>query len=230
MSEPVIRGTKACVFDAYGTLFDVHSAIAGERAALGEAADVVSATWRDKQLQYTWLRSLMGAYADFWSVTRDALDYAFAKHGIENPALAEALMQAYLKLAPYAEVPATLRALKADGRKLAILSNGSPDMLAAAVANAGLENVFDAVLSVAELGVFKPSARVYQLGCDRLGVAAGEVCFLSSNAWDVCGAANFGFQVTWVNRFGQPAERLPGTPKATIRTLDELPALLATPG
>ena len=193
---------------------------------MGDKADAVSATWRDKQLQYSWLRSLMGAYVPFWQVTREALDYAFAMHGVENDVLAEALMGAYLELDAYPEVKSTLETLRGQGFKLAILSNGSREMLAAAVANAGLGPVFYAVLSVEAVGIFKPHASVYQLGCDSLGVTADEICFLSSNAWDVCGAANFGFQVAWINRFSQPAERLPGERKAMIKTLDELPALL----
>ncbi len=226
MTESKIHGAKACVFDAYGTLFDVHSAVGRHRDALGDKADAVSATWRDKQLQYSWLRSLMGAYVPFWQVTREALDYAFAMHGVENDVLAEALMGAYLELDAYPEVKSTLETLRGQGFKLAILSNGSREMLAAAVANAGLGPVFYAVLSVEAVGIFKPHASVYQLGCDSLGVTADEICFLSSNAWDVCGAANFGFQVAWINRFSQPAERLPGERKAMIKTLDELPALL----
>jgi 2-haloacid dehalogenase len=227
MTESAIHGAKACVFDAYGTLFDVHSAVGRHRDALGDKADAVSATWRDKQLQYSWLRSLMGAYVPFWQVTREALDYAFAMHGVENGVLAEDLMGAYLELDAYPEVKSTLETLRGQGMKLAILSNGSREMLAAAVGNAGLEPLFDAVLSVEAVGIFKPHASVYQMGCDSLGVTAGEICFLSSNAWDVCGAANFGFQVAWINRFSQPAERLPGERKAMITTLDELPPLIS---
>jgi 2-haloacid dehalogenase len=227
MTVTKIHGAKACVFDAYGTLFDVHSAVGRHRDALGDKADAVSATWRDKQLQYSWLRSLMGAYVPFWQVTREALEYAFAMHGVENDVLAEALMGAYLELDAYPEVKSTLETLQGQGFKLAILSNGSREMLSAAVNNAGLEPIFDAVLSVEAVGIFKPHASVYQMGCDSLGVTANEICFLSSNAWDVCGAANFGFQVAWINRFSQPAERLPGERKAMIKTLDELPPLIS---
>ena len=222
-----LSGIKACVFDAYGTLFDVHSAVGVHRAALGDKADAVSGTWRDKQLQYTWLRSLMGAHEPFWSVTGDALDYALDAHGVDDGALRDALMQAYLELKPYPEVGETLRGLKEAGFKLAILSNGSPDMLAAAVDNAGFATLFDAVLSVEDVGIYKPDRRVYQLGCDRLEVTANEITFLSSNAWDVRGAANFGFQVFWINRFGQPADRLPGEPKGMIKSLDQLAPLLS---
>ena len=221
-----ITGIKACVFDAYGTLFDVHSAVGVHRAALGDKADAVSVTWRDKQLQYTWLRSLMGAHQEFWSVTGDALDFALDAHGVADAALREALMQAYLELKPYPEVADALRGLKANGFKLAILSNGSPKMLAAAVDNAGLAALFDAVLSVEDVGIYKPDRRVYQLACDRFAVAANEITFLSSNAWDVRGAANFGFQVVWINRFSQPADRLPGEPKGMIKSLDQLAPLL----
>jgi 2-haloacid dehalogenase len=224
--NPRLDGIKACVFDAYGTLFDVHSAVGVHRAALGPKADAVSATWRDKQLQYTWLRSLMDAHTEFWSVTGDALDFALEAHGIDDSALRDALMQAYLELNAYPEVGETLRGLKDAGFQLAILSNGSPDMLAAAVGNAGLGSLFDAVLSVEDVGIFKPDRRVYQLACDRLGVTPSEITFLSSNAWDVRGAANFGFQVVWINRFSQPADRLPGEPKGMIQSLDQLPPLL----
>jgi len=216
----------ACVFDAYGTLFDVHSAAARCRPALGDKADAVSGTWRDKQLQYTWLRSLMGRHVDFWRVTGDALDYALETHGIDDAELRQRLMDCYLALAPYAEVAETLARLKTAGIKRAILSNGAPGMLDAAVKSAGLGDLLDAVLSVEEIGVYKPHPTVYRLAVDHLGVAAERIAFMSSNAWDASGAAAYGFNVAWVNRFGQRRERLPGAPKAEIKTLAELPALL----
>ena len=168
----------------------------------------------------------MAAHADFWQVTGDALDYAFAAHGIADAALRDRLMDAYLALSAYPEVPDALQGLRAEGLRLAILSNGSPRMLAAAVANAGIAAAFDAVLSVEEVGIYKPDARVYRLAADRLALRPAEICFLSSNAWDVCGAAHFGFQVVWINRFAQPRERLPGAPRAEIRALDALKPLL----
>lgn len=210
---------KACVFDAYGTLFDVHSAVAKHRRRLGKRSQEVSAMWRGKQLEYTWLRSLMGDYADFWQITSDALAYALESHDISDPILHEDLMQAYLNLRAYEEVPVVLEQLKKAGYKTAILSNGEPSMLASAVQGAGIDQWIDNSLSVHELGFYKPDPRVYQLATDRLSVAPGEVIFLSSNAWDAAGAAHFGFNVMWVNRFAQQPERLPGSPQFEARDL-----------
>lgn len=217
---------KACVFDAYGTLFDVHSAVGRHRSRLGDKADPVSALWRGKQLEYTWLRSLMGRHADFRQVTQDALDYAFDAHDIADQSLRDALMAAYLRLDCYPEVPEVLERLKKNGLKTAILSNGSPDMLEAAVASAGIAGLLDAVLSIEDVGVYKPDPRVYRLAVDRFGVTADQISFQSSNGWDVAGAASFGFKVAWINRFGQRRERLPYGPDAELETLSQLPALL----
>jgi 2-haloacid dehalogenase len=222
----VIEGIKACVFDAYGTLFDVHSAVEKHRYRLGDMADQVSMLWRTKQLEYTWLRSLMGHHADFWQVTQDALDYAFDMHSINDPDLHKALLEAYLKLDCYPEVPEALSTLKSRGFKLAILSNGTPNMLEAAVRNSRIENLIDKNYSVEEIGIFKPDPRVYQIAADGLGVNPEEIVFQSSNAWDASGASAFGFKVAWVNRFGQSKERLPGQPNIEIQTLIELPNLL----
>lgn len=219
--------SRACVFDAYGTLFDVHSAVRRHAGAVGGEAHAVSALWRQKQLEYTWLRTLMGAHADFWTLTADALDVALARHGLgEDGALRARLLAAYRELAAYPEVPATLRALRAHARRTAVLSNGAPGMLADAVAGAGIGDLLDAVLSVEEVGLFKPRPEVYALACARLDLSPSEICFLSSNGWDAHGAAHYGFGVVWINRFDQPTERLPGEPLAVIRTLDELPPLL----
>ncbi|MEE8203289.1 MAG: haloacid dehalogenase type II [Alphaproteobacteria bacterium] len=216
----------ACVFDAYGTLFDVHSAAARCRDDLGGEADAVSQTWRMKQLQYTWLRSLMGRHVDFWQVTGDALDYALDTHGVDDANLRKRLMDCYLELDAYPEVKDVLGRLKAGGLKCAILSNGAPNMLAAAVRNSEIDDLLDAVLSIEEIGIYKPHPSVYRLAVDRLDVAAERISFQSSNAWDANGAAAFGFRVAWVNRFGQRPERLPGDADAEITTLAELPALL----
>ncbi|NBC97329.1 MAG: haloacid dehalogenase type II [Deinococcus-Thermus bacterium] len=219
--------TRACVFDAYGTLFDVHSAVRRHQAALGDDAGAVSALWRQKQLEYTWLRTLMDAHADFWRLTEDALDVALERFGRgEDTELRARLLAAYRELGAYPEVAGTLRSLRDHGRATAILSNGAPDMLADAVAAAGLGGLLDAVLSVEDVGVFKPRAEVYALACDRLDLPPAAICFLSANGWDAHGAAHFGFRVVWINRFDQPTDRLPGAPVATIRTLDELPPLL----
>jgi 2-haloacid dehalogenase len=221
-----MAGIHACVFDAYGTLFDYASAAAGCRDALGGKMERLTILWRDKQLQYAWLRSLQGRHAGFWQVTGDALDYAMETLGIDDAALRERLMNLYLKLDAFPEVPDMLRRLKATRLKTAILSNGSPEMLDAIVGNAKIGALLDAVLSVEDVGVYKPHPKVYQLAVDRLGVAAQEIIFLSSNAWDAHAASAFGMRVAWCNRYGQRRERLPGKPDHEIRTLAELPILV----
>ncbi|MCB1929649.1 MAG: haloacid dehalogenase type II [Rhodocyclaceae bacterium] len=217
---------EACVFDAYGTLFDVAAAARDLRHQLGGNWEALADLWRSKQLQYTWLRGLGGRHADFWQVTGDALDFALATLDLDDAGLRQQLMALYLRLDHYPEVPDTLRQLKARGLRLAILSNGTPRMLEAAVDNAGLAGLFDAVLSVEEVGVFKPHPSVYQLAVDRLAIAPGRICFLSSNGWDAYSAKAFGFSVLWCNRFAQAPERIPDTPDGQISTLAELPALL----
>lgn len=223
-----IDGIRACVFDAYGTLFDVGSVARGAQDALGERWQALSDLWRMKQLQYTWLRGLGGHHVDFWQVTGDALDYAMASLGIEDDALRDRLMNLYLSIAAYPEVPAMLAELKSRGIRLAILSNGSPAMLAAAAGNAGIAAYFDVILSVEEVGVFKPHPRVYALAPESLGIATENILFLSSNGWDAFSAKAFGFRVLWCNRFGQAAERIPATPDGGIRDLSQLPALIGT--
>jgi 2-haloacid dehalogenase len=223
----MIPNIKACVFDAYGTLFDVHSAVGKYHERLGDVADQVSALWRTKQLEYTWLRSLMKKHADFWQVTRDGLDYALDVYNITDSQLRDDLVDAYLHLKCYPEVPDTLATLKDRGLKIAILSNGSPAMLEAVVKSSGLEDLVQTILSVERVGVFKPHPRVYQLAVDRLEVTAAEIVFLSSNAWDAVGATAFGLRVAWINRFVQQPERMPFQPDTEIKTLDELPALLS---
>ena len=221
-----LTGIRACVFDAYGTLFDVAAAAARCRDVLGERAGPLAQLWRDKQLQYSWLRGLQDRHADFWQVTGDALDYALATLAIDDGALRERLMTLYLTLEAFPEVPAVLTRLKAAGMTTAILSNGSPRMLAAAVAAARLEGLLDHVLSVEEVGVFKPHPKVYQLAVDRLGIPAASIAFQSSNGWDAHAASAFGMRVVWCNRYGQRAERLPGAPDHETRSLAELPALV----
>ena len=225
-SNENIEGIKACVFDAYGTLFDVHSAVGKHRQRLGDVADGVSVMWRTKQLEYTWLRSLMADYTEFWQITGDALDYALETHSVSDESLRNDLMQAYLHLEAYPEVVSTLQALRAGGISCSILTNGSPDMIAAAVDSAGLSDVINHSYSVQSVGIFKPDARVYQLAVDGCGVTAGEICFQSSNSWDAVGAAHFGFRVAWINRFGQRRERLPAQPDVELSELSPLPALL----
>ena len=224
--KSLIPNIKACVFDAYGTLFDVHSAVGKYYERLGDVADQVSALWRTKQLEYTWLRSLMKKHVDFWQITRDGLDYALDVYNVSDQQLRSDLMDAYLQLKCYPEVPDTLQKLKAGGRKIAILSNGSPAMLEAVVKSSGLADLVQTILSVETVGVFKPHPAVYQLAVDRLGVAASEIVFMSSNAWDAVGATAFGLRVAWINRFTQRPERLSYLPDTEIKTLAELPGLL----
>ena len=226
MSPPPITGIRACVFDAYGTLFDYASAAARCRDVLGDKFDRLVTLWRDKQLQYTWLRAAQGRHADFWEVTGDALDFALETLGIHRPGLRERLMELYLTLDAFPEVPEVLRALRKAGLQTAILSNGSPRMLAAAVKGAGLDGLFDQVLSVEAVGVYKPHPKVYQLAVDVLGISAHSISFQSSNAWDAYAASAFGMQVVWCNRYGQRAERLPGAPDRQISSMAELPELV----
>lgn len=221
-----LNSITACVFDAYGTLFDFTSAAAGEKDALGDRWQALSDLWRTKQLQYTWLRALMGKHVNFWQVTGDALDFAMASLKIDDPALRERLMSLYLRLSAYPEVKDMLTRLKAGGMKLATLSNGEPKMLKAAVENSGIADLLDAVLSVEEVGIYKPHPSVYRLATDRFGVNADQICFVSSNAWDAHAAKAFGFRVVWCNRFGQAPERIPAPPDGEITTLASLPAIV----
>jgi 2-haloacid dehalogenase len=226
MNTPRLAGVEACVFDAYGTLFDVNSAARTAQDSLGERWQPLAELWRAKQLQYTWLRGLTGHHRDFWQVTGDALDFAMSTMHIEDSALRSRLMNLYLVLSAYPEVPDVLKRLKTAGMKVAILSNGTPTMLAAVAANAGIADLLDAVLSVEEVKVYKPHPSVYRLACERLKVPAGQVCFVSSNGWDAYSAKAFGFRVLWCNRSGQCPEGIPATPDAEIATLAALPDLV----
>ena len=219
-----------CVFDAYGTLFDVASA-AREAAGRPENAGIaknwakLAGDWRQKQLQYSWLRAVMGAHTDFWEVTQDGLDWAMEANGVSGARLRKDLLDLYWSLAAYDEVPAMLAALKAAGLNTAILSNGSPDMLDGAVASAGLTDRLDAVLSVESVGIFKPDRRVYDLVGTHFGCRVEEVLFVSSNGWDAAAAAEYGFETAWVNRSGEPADRLPWTPRHQLQDLTGIPAI-----
>lgn len=222
-----LDGIRACVFDAYGTLFDVGAPMRKLAPEIGEQADAVSALWRQKQLEYTWLRSLMGVHADFWHVTSEALDYALERHGVKEPGLKDELMALYLKLEAYPEALAALEAVKAKGKLTAILSNGSPSMLEAAVKHAGLEKLFNMVLSVEDVGIYKPSRRVYRHAMQKLQIhEAASVCFVSANTWDAQAAAQFGFQTVRVDRLGLPDDRIPGRPLAYIKDLSGLAELV----
>jgi len=226
MTECDINGIEACVFDAYGTLFDVHSAVGSLQSSIGPRHAELSMLWRTKQLEYTWLRSLMGAHTDFWQLTGEALHYAMDATQTTSDDLHDKLMQAYLHLNAFPEVHAVLSLLKKSGIPTAILTNGSPMMIDAAVSSAGLDDVISHQLSVESVGIYKPDPRVYQFAVDTLGVAPEKISFQSSNAWDAAGASHFGMQVAWVNRYSQPAERLPGKPAAMISDLDGLPGVI----
>lgn len=221
-----LNAIELCVFDAYGTLYDFNSAVARHRPAVGPGADALTEMWRSKQIQYTWLRNSMGAYAKFWQVTGEALDHCLVAQDIAAADVRDKLMTAYLALDPFAEVPATLERLKQAGKRLAILSNGNPEMLDPMVRASGLSDKFEAVLSVDAAQVFKPDPRVYRLVEARLGVRPDKVCFLSSNCWDAHGAAHFGFRTVWLNRADAPDDCLPGKTNAQIKDLSQLPALL----
>lgn len=221
-----LTGIRACVFDAYGTLFDLGSAVARCPDVPEAKRGTLATMWRDKQLQYTWLRTLQNRYADFWQVTGEALDFALESLGLVSPTLHARLMELYLTLDAYPEAAATLKTLRRAGFSTAILSNGSPRMLEAAVAAATLSDLFDAVLSADAVKAFKTHPSVYDYGLRQLGLRAQEVSFQSSNAWDAHAASAFGMRVVWCNRNNQSRERLPGAPDFEIRTLAELPPLL----
>jgi len=221
-----------CIFDAYGTLFDVAAAArlaAGEPdfAEIAESWPQVAEHWRQKQLSYSWLRAVTGDYTSFWQVTQDGLDWALEKTGhAGSSALRQRLLDLYWELQAYPEVPDMLRALKAAGYNTAILSNGSPEMLEAATASAGIGDRLDACLSVESVGIFKPDPRVYDLVGQRFGCAKEEVLFVSSNGWDAAAASGYGFTCAWVNRGGDPVDRLPWRPAHILTDLSGIPNLV----
>jgi 2-haloacid dehalogenase len=225
-SSAPLRGVRACVFDAYGTLFDFAAAARQCRDVLGADVDRLTALWRDKQLQYTWLRAAQARHEDFWQVTGDALDFSLETLSLNVPGLRGRLMALYLTLDAFPEVVDVLGRLKAAGLRTAILSNGSPKMLDAVVKAAKIDALLDEILSVEAVGIYKPHPKVYQLAVDRLGVPASAIAFQSSNAWDAYAASAFGMQVVWCNRYGQRREHLPGSPDREIKSLLELPALV----
>lgn len=222
-----LEGVRACVFDAYGTLFDIHAPLRKLAPEIGPEAENISKLWRQKQLEYTWLRSLMGVHADFWHVTGDALDYALEHYKLHELGLRDEIMALYLKLEAYPDVVEALQAVRSKGKRTAILSNGSPSMLDSAVRHAGVEKLFDAVLSVEDVGIYKPSRRVYRHAMQKLQLHdAPSICFVSANSWDAQAAAQFGFQAVRVNRFGLADDRIPGKPAALIADLGSLAALI----
>jgi 2-haloacid dehalogenase len=222
-----LEGIQAIVFDAYGTLFDVQSPVAKLAGEIGEKAASLGTLWRQKQLEYTWLRSLMGVHADFWVVTRDALDFALAELEITESGLADELMTLYLKLDVFPDTVEALNALRQRGKRLAILSNGSPSMLDAIVRHAGLDKIFEHVLSVEEIGIYKPSRRVYRLAMQKFHIQdAPSIAFVSANTWDAQAAAQFGFQVVRIARVPKRDDNLPGKPARMITGLGELAGLV----
>ena len=224
---------NTCVFDAYGTLFDVNAAArtaANEpnREVFKEVWPSVSNIWRMKQLQYTWLRSMTETYTDFWSITQDSLDFALETHKLQNDlALKERLLALYWELQPYSEVSRVLKELKKNGIKTAILSNGSPEMLSGAVKSSNLYEVIDEIISVETVKIFKPSAQVYKQVENIIGCYKSEVLFVSSNGWDIAGAAGFGFETTWVNRLQDPIDRLPHKPMHIVEDLISIPSFFS---
>ena len=219
---------RAAIFDAYGTLLDIHAAMANHAAHLGPNWPQISADWRQKQLEYSWIRSLAGPahHRDFWTLTREALAWTAARHRIDRTDVLDAILSSYRHLDPYPEVPAVLGALRAAGMPTAILSNGEPGMLADAVRSAGIDGLLDFVLSIESVGIFKPDPRVYQLAVDRLGVPAEDIAFVSSNPWDAFGAHAFGFRVFWLNRTSGPEEYGLRSIATELSGLADLPPLL----
>lgn len=226
MTNPPLQHIQACVFDAYGTLFDFASAASRCRDSLGDKFDRLNALWREKQLQYSWLRAIQGAHADFWKVTGDALDFAMDSLELRDGTLRDRLMALYLELETFPEVSATLTRLRAFGLKTVILSNGSPSMLRAIVEYNGIGHLLDGVFSVEEAGVYKPHPKTYALAGERLGLDRRRILFVSANAWDAYAASAYGMRVAWCNRYGQRSERLPGNPDCEVQSLTDLPAII----
>ena len=217
---------KACVFDAYGTLFDVNAACRELSKEVGDNWEKLASLWRLRQVEYTWLRNSMDEYIDFWQITSDALDYAMETLGIENNELREELLNLYLKLEAYPEVNDLLKKLKQRGLKTGILSNGSMKMLNSAVDNANIREYLDEILSVEECKIYKPSSKVYDLVKIKMQIGKENVLFFSSNAWDMHAASNYGFKTIWVNRFNAKLERLPGKPIDIVNSLDKIDEII----
>jgi 2-haloacid dehalogenase len=223
----MLDSIRTCIFDAYGTLLDVNSAVARNASSVGEVADQLAALWRQRQLEYTWTRSLMRRYVDFWTITEEALDYALETFSLhEKPGLKQALMKSYLELGAYPDAAGALEQIKALGYRTAVLSNGTLHMLLQAMQADDLLRHIDLCLSVDEMKIYKPDPGVYQYACERLNVSPMQVCFLSSNVWDLAGAASVGFHVVRVNRQNQPKEYKFAATDGEIHSLSELPTLL----
>lgn len=217
---------EACIFDAYGTLFDVNAACRELSKEVGDNWEKLASLWRLRQVEYTWLRNSMDEYIDFWKITSDALDYAMETLGIENYELREELLNLYLKLEAYPEVNDLLKKLKQRGLKTGILSNGSMKMLNSAVNNANIREYLDEILSVEECEIYKPSSKVYDLVKIKMEIDKENVLFFSSNAWDMHAASNYGFKTIWVNRFKAKLEKLPGKPIDIVNSLDKIDEII----
>ena len=221
-----MNNTKACIFDAYGTLFDVNAACRELSLDVGDKWQDLANLWRLRQVEYTWLRNSMNEYVDFWEITSNALDYAMEVLNIKNIKLRDQLLELYLKLEAYPEVKKVLGKLKDKKFRTGILSNGSMQMLDSAVKNANIENLLDVVISVEECKIYKPSSEVYDLVEKKTNIQKDKVAFFSSNAWDMHAAANYGFKTIWVNRFDGTLERLPGKPSAIVKSLNNIDELI----
>lgn len=227
MNMAKFKNIQICVFDAYGTLFDINAVVLRHQAKLGDKTQEVAKLWRAKQLEYTWLRSLMQKHADFWAVTQDALAYTFKTFNIADSELFQALMQAYLQPPAYPEVKTCLQQLKAANMPVVILSNGTPQMLEAAVQHADLTDLVNHILSVEQVKCYKPDARVYRLVMEQLSIKQlSAVSFQSANGWDVAGAAAFGFRTVWINRQQHAQDSLPGIPETQLPSLQDLPSVV----
>ena len=216
-----MKNIKAIIFDAYGTLFDVNSAAEKCKEKLGDKWEGFANYWRTTQLEYTWLRSLMRRHKDFWQITEDSLDKSMNFYNIDN-AMRSELLNLYKVLSPFTEVRDTLNKLKQSNYKLAILSNGTPDLLNELVVSNQLKDVFDDIFSVEEAGIFKPDSKVYDLPINKYNIEKNEVLFLSANTWDVSGAGNYGYNTVWVNRNNNIFDKLDFEPNQQISNLSEL--------
>jgi 2-haloacid dehalogenase len=228
MKDSHLTGISVCVFDAYGTLFDMSALLQSCRKKLGAQVDKLAELWRRKQEEYAWLRTLMGRHADFWHVTGESLDYAMRTLGMNDVVLRAKLMEGHLAPSIFPDVRATLDSLKAAGHRLAVLSNHSPSMLTSAMYATGLNKILDAALSVESTGMFKPHPSVYQLVQDRFECPPESVAFITANSWDAAGASAFGFKTLWLNRKGETRDVLPNVPDIEVASLNDLPALLHT--
>jgi 2-haloacid dehalogenase len=226
MTRTPLTDISVCIFDAYGTLFDLSGIVRNSSGVLGDRVGPFADLWRRKQLEYTWLRSLMGRHTDFWHVTGESLDYTLKAFAIDDVALRTRLMEAYLTPGCFPDAKPALESLKSANLKTAILSNGSPTMLISATKATGLDLLLSEIMSVEAVGVFKPHPSVYRMAAEHFGCQADNIAFVSSNGWDVAGAAAFGFCTIWVNRAGLPRDSLPGGPHREIATLQDLSELL----